>query len=132
MKSIKFNSTVFNLVNDINVDTTRLQATVYKGDYSVEQIAASTRDCNLIQVLEDKKIVGQYSGYTKPLAVSMYFAGDDTTPIVSIELTNDDVISQIDQLNSRVTAQAAEVSNISTTVRDIDTVVQALTDTIGG
>ena len=25
-------------VNDINVDTTRLQATIYKGDYSVEQI----------------------------------------------------------------------------------------------
>lgn len=132
MKSIKFNSTVFNLVNDINVDTTRLQATIYKGDYSVEQIAASTRDCNLIQVLEDKKIVGQYSGYTKPLAVSMYFAGDDITPIVSIELTNDDVISQIDQLNNRVTAQAEEVSSIHTSIRDIDTVVQAISDAIGG
>lgn len=131
MKSIKFNSTVFNLVNDINVDTTRLQATIYKGDYSVEQIVTSTRDCNLIQVLEDKKIVGQYSGYTKPLAVSMYFAGDDITPIVSIELANEDISSQINTLQSQVSSQAEVVTGIANSITRIDDAIDGLASIIG-
>ena len=32
MKQIKFNSAVFNLVGDINIDALRLQATIYKGN----------------------------------------------------------------------------------------------------
>lgn len=131
MKSIKFNSTVFNLVNDINVDTTRLQATIYKGDYSVEQIATSTRDCNLIQVLEDKKIVGQYSGYTKPLAVSMYFADDYITPIVSIELANEDISSQINTLQSQVSSQAEVVTGITNSITRIDDAIDGLASIIG-
>ena len=66
MKQIKFNSAVFNLVGDINIDALRLQATIYKGNYTVDQIADSTKDCNIIHVLNDGKIdSGRYERYCK-------------------------------------------------------------------
>ena len=130
MKQIKFNSTAFDLVGDVNVDTTRLQATVYKGELSVDEIARTTKDCNIIQVVEDKKILGQYSGYTKPIAYSLnYLASGE--PTVSIELENQDITSQINDLKEQISSQADVVTGISGSITRLDEAIDGLATIIG-
>ena len=132
MKSIKFGSVVFNLVDTVNVDTTRLQATIYPGNYTMEQIVASTKDCNNIQIVDEGKILGQYAGYTVPVAYALNYMNSEDTPIVSIELANLDILSQINTLTNQVSEQATTVSALSSSVSDIDSAVQAIADALGG
>ncbi len=131
MKTINFNSVSFNLVNDLNVDLTRLQATIYPSNYTMEQIVASTKDCNVIKVLDEGKIVGQYTGYTQPLAYTMNYI-DSETPVISIELGNADVITKLNSLNDQITAQAETINALSTVVSDVDDAVAMLASVIGG
>lgn len=130
MKQIKFNSTAFDLVGDVNVDTTRLQATVYKGELSVDEIARSTKDCNIIQVVEDKKILGQYSGYTKPIAYSLNYLPSGEA-VVSIELENQDITSQINALKEQISSQADVVTGISGSITRLDEAIDGLATIIG-
>lgn len=131
MKQIKFNSAVFNLVGDINIDASRLQATIYKGNYTVDQIADSTKDCNIIQVLNDGKIDGQYTGYTAPVAYSLNYEVPSGVPIVSIELANEDISSQINALSSQVSSQAEVVTGIAKSITRIDDAIDGLASIIG-
>ena len=119
------------LVNDLNVDLTRLQATIYPSNYTMEQIVVSTKDCNIIKVLDEGKIVGQYTGYTQPLAYTMNYI-DSETPVISIELGNADVITQLNSLNEQISAQAETINALSTVVSDVDDAVAMLASVIGG
>lgn len=130
MKQIKFNSTLFDLVSDINVDMTRLQATIYKGDRTVDSIANSTKDCSIIQVIEDKKILGQYAGYTVPVAYSLNYL-ESGEAIVSIELKNFDVTSQINELKGQISSQANVVTGIADSITRLDEAIDGLATIIG-
>ena len=132
MKSIKFGSVVFNLVDTVNIDTTRLQATIYPGNYTMEQIASATRDCNSIQIVDEGKIIGQYAGYTVPVAYTLNYMNTEDTPVVSIELANLDILSQINTLTDQISEQANAVTALSSSVNDIDGAVQAIAEALGG
>ena len=138
MKVIKFGSAVYDLVDDINVHGTRLQATVYKGEQSVEQIAENTTGVEEIKVYEaDGTLLGVYNGFTQRVAVSLYTAND--APVVSIELENADVATQVADLAEASELQAGaieglaeEVSSINESQEVQDTAIESLAEAVSG
>ena len=115
MKTIKFGSASYNLVDYINVHGTRFQATIYKGEQSVDQIAASTTSVTEIKVYdEEQSLLGVYNGYTERVAISLYQV--DGHDVVSIELENGDVSSKVSELVEAVDTQAVAIDDLAGSV----------------
>lgn len=127
MKSIVFGSARYDLVDDINVSATRLQATIYKGESSVEQIAENTTGVEEIKVYDGDTLLGVYDGYVDRIAISLYTAkGAD---VVSVELQNADVMAQIDSLTESVEAQAGIITTHDAAISDFATEIDVLDET---
>ena len=115
MKTIKFGSASYNLVDDINVHGTRFQATIYKGEQSVEQIAANTTGVTEIKVYdEEQSLLGVYNGYTERVAISLYQV--DGHDVVSIELENGDVSGKVAELVDAVDTQTVAIDDLAGSV----------------
>lgn len=115
MKTILFGSAKYDLVDNVNVHGTRFQATIYKGEQSVEQIAANTVGVAEIKVYdEEQSLLGVYNGYTERVAISLYQV--DGHDVVSIELENSDVSSKVAELVDAVDTQAVAIDDIAGSV----------------
>ena len=114
MKSIKFRETYYTLVDDINVDATRLQATVEKGENTVDQIAANATGVETIYVYSDNELIGEYTGYTSAIAFALHGTQ------VSIELANVNVLATLNSLQSQVDATQSSVEGLAADVTSLN------------
>lgn len=118
MNTILFGSARYDLVDDVNVSATRLQATIYKGESSVEQIAENTTGVAEIKVYDDDTLLGVYDGYTDRIAISLYEANG--ADVVSVELQNADVMAQLDSLADTVALQSEAITELGEDVSDLN------------
>lgn len=138
MKTILFGSARYDLVDNVNVHGTRLQATIYKGEQSVEQISANTVGVSEIKVYdEEQSLLGVYNGYTERVAISLYQV--DGHDVVSIELENSDVASKVDELSSAADLQAGAIEGLAEEISAInesqalqDGAIEGLAEAVGG
>lgn len=115
MRYIQFNEIKYNLIDHENVLASSFQATILKEDYSVEDIAEDATSAEEIKVYEDDELVATYTGYTDMRAISMYELEEGM--VISIELDNHDVYSQLNNLTQMVgdieEVQDAHTNNLS-------------------
>ena len=138
MKTIKFGSASYNLVDDINVHGTRLQATIYKAANTVEQIAENTTGVAEIKVFdENDSLLGVYDGYTERVAISLYKVGD--ADVVSVELEHADTASKVAELVDAVDTQAAAITDVASEIASLadsqtvqDEAINDLAEAVGG
>ena len=123
MKTIKFNKITYNLVNELNVTATYLQATIEKGSDTFDAIIADTVNCNEITVKEDSAVIAVYNGYTKRIAISIH--EDD---LISIELANTDIEEQINILQAKQNTQANAIESMDNDISNINTNISEITD----
>lgn len=106
MKTIKFNDTSYELVYDVIKESSRIRITIYKNDLSLADVASVVTDVNQIQVLEDDEVIAIFNGYTFPVALNIYndypFSAEAFGSVISIELENTDMQSQIDAINNQI------------------------------
>ena len=124
MRTIKFHTTEYQLVDHENVMPSGIQATLLKEDHTVEEIAEDATGAEEIKVYEDETLVATYTGYTDMRAISMY--GHEEGMVVSVELDNHDVYEQMNNLTEQVSniedvqdAQAENIAELNTRVDDI-------------
>ena len=115
MRTIKFKTTEYQLVDHENVLASSFQATLLKESYTVEEIAEDTVHAEEIKVYEDEELVATYTGYTDMRAISMY--GHEEGMVVSVELDNHDVYSQLNNMAEDISAieevQDAHTNNLA-------------------
>lgn len=115
MRTIKFHTTEYQLVDHENVMPSGIQATLLKEDHTVEEIAEDATGAEEIKVYEDETLVATYTGYTDMRAISMY--GHEEGMVVSVELDNHDVYSQLNNMAEDISAieevQDAHTNNLS-------------------
>ena len=124
---IKFNNTLFELVDNINVDAMHFQATVYKGNNTVESIVSAVESAEVIKVYENETLIGQYEGYTKPIAYSLYTV--DNEDVVSIELQNVDIMATVSAIQNTVNTHSEAIESIDAGIVDLAEEVDTLNET---
>ncbi len=102
MKTITLSNTVHKLVDYPNVSLDRLQATILKEEYTIEEIIDSAKNNEEITVKDGNVTVGVYNGYTDFINTTVYENNGET--VVSLELANNDVKSQLKNVLQKVTA----------------------------
>lgn len=69
---IKFNSTIYNLVDYPNIHGTHFQATIEKDGVSIDDLLEDSSNSSTITVYDDEdNVAGIYTGYTDRVAVSI-------------------------------------------------------------
>lgn len=88
---IVFNSVEYELKDSINVAVDRLQASLVRGDTSVDELLLELNDIEKVIIKDDEKILKTYKKYTKPFAVAIY---DD---VISVELLNKILLEELEK-----------------------------------
>lgn len=129
MRTIKFKTTEYQLVDHENVMPSGIQATLLKEDHTVEEIAEDASGAEEIKVYEDETLVATYTGYTDLRNVSMYYNND--VLVVSVEVDNHDVYAQMNNLTEQVSnieevqdAHTNNIAELNTRVDDITPYVE--------
>lgn len=122
MKSIKFRTREYMLVDEVNVSPTRLQCTIEKGNNTFDSIAESVFGVEEILVLENGETVAIYNGYTTRIAITLY-----ANNTISIELGNTNVLNQIDVLTNSVNNVWGTMDTLQDNVNTLNTSVEELT-----
>ena len=96
---IKFSTTLFNLVDDVNQTSSRFQATILKEDSAFETILDEIKGSTEISIYnDDEELEKVYSGFTTIVAI-VYHSENDS---FSIEMSNSDLEAQINNLTATV------------------------------
>lgn len=119
---IKFDSTTYDLKDAINVNATWLQATIIKGNNTMESIIDTVTHADTIKVYDGETLIGQYTGYTNPIAFSLY---DD---VVSIELLNADYGTALNNLQATVDNHDEAIASIDAGITDLATEITDLNE----
>lgn len=88
---IVFDSVEYELKDSINVAVDRLQASLVRGNISVDELLLELDDIKKVIIKDDEKILKTYKKYTKPLAVAIY---DD---VISVELLNKILLQELEE-----------------------------------
>lgn len=88
---IVFDSVEYELKDSINVSIDRLQASLVRGNASVDELLLELDDIKKVIIKDDEKILKTYKKYTKPLAVAIY---DD---VISVELLNEALLQEMEE-----------------------------------
>ena len=111
MDKIRFKTLLFDLKDAVNVSPSRLQASVIKGDSTVDEIANEADGANEIYILDEKgETKAIYTGYNKRLAV--YWLDD----YVSVELENADILSRLDLVEAKADTNAQGIAQVNATL----------------
>lgn len=100
MRTVKFNDISYSLVDHENIISLYFQATILKGDYTVDEIVEDALSAEEIKVYENDEQVAIYRGYDRLNAASMYDVSDGR--VVSLELLNADYEQRLNDLSSVV------------------------------
>ena len=117
MLTIKFDNTPFLLNDAVNVDATRFQATIIKANHTVDEIAETVYNAETIKVYDGETLIGQYIGYTNPIAIKLYTVDD--IPVVSVELLNTDFAASLNSLQETVQGHDEAIASIDAGVSDL-------------
>lgn len=124
MNKIQFSTTKYDLVSPINRSASDLQATIVKGNYTIDSIVNEASNSNIIKVYEDNVVIATYEGYTTFKAASTYVIDDEQ--VVSVEMLCSDMQTQINNMNSDITdihqtqeTQAQVIGDISSSIDDL-------------
>lgn len=88
---IVFDSVEYELKDSINVSIDRLQASLVRGNTSVDELLLELDDIKKVIIKDDEKILKTYKKYTKPLAVSIY------EDVISVELLNKILLQELEE-----------------------------------
>lgn len=124
MKTIKFKTTQFELASDVNASPSHFQASIVKGDTSVDSVIAEAGDSTSITISEDGETVAVYNGYSTLFVVN-YTKGSE---IISVEMLNEDFQAQIDAISASVSDVASAQSTQDAAINDLAGSVSELTD----
>lgn len=124
MNKIQFSTTKYDLVSPINRSSSDFQATIVKGDHTIDSIVNEAVASDVIKVYEDDVVVATYDGYTTFKAASTYVIDDEQ--VVSVEMLCTDMQTQINNMNSDITdihqtqeTQAQVIGNLSSSIDDL-------------
>lgn len=106
MREIIFDEYKHPLVDLPNISASRFQASLIREGISVDDLLADIESVESIQVLEDDELIAQYSGYTKLVAISIH------EDMISVELENIDIQSQIDALSATIASMEATIKSL--------------------
>lgn len=123
MKTIILNNISYNLVDSPNVSADRIQATILKENHAVETIVEDAKGNEVITVKEDDEVVGVYNGYTDFMCAYLYNHDEDV--VVSVEITNHDMQSQINIMHEEVVTNANAIENLD---KKVDGAVETFGD----
>lgn len=88
---IVFDSVEYELKDSINVAIDRLQASLVRGNTSVDELLLELDDIKKVIIKDDEKILKTYKKYTKPLAVAIY------EDVISVELLNEALLQEMEE-----------------------------------
>lgn len=88
---IVFDSVEYELKDSINVSIDRLQASLVRGNTSVDELLLELDDIKKVIIKDDEKILKTYKKYTKPLAVAIY------EDVISVELLNKILLQELEE-----------------------------------
>lgn len=111
MRTIKFHTTEYQLVDHENVLASSFQATLLKESYTIESIIEDITNTEEIKIYENEEIVAIYTGYTIMRAISIYMNENDI--VISVELDNYDVYSQLNNITEALST-IEEIQNVHT------------------
>ncbi len=98
---VRFHEIIFNVEGTPNITATRIQSNVEKGEHTLDDILSEVKASDEITFYnDDDEISGVYSGYSKPIAISIVF--DDGKATISVEIENENIMSQIEALTKRI------------------------------
>lgn len=115
MRKIRLNNKLYELVNEPNRSASNLQFNVDKGLNTFDQIIEDADGNDIIEIYEDDEKVGTYKGYSE-LFVASYVKGNDS---ISIELINNDIVQQIEDLNSSIDELDEDIEGVKQDVANI-------------
>lgn len=114
---IKFHETVYTLVNNPYVFSTRFSAVFEKGENTFDDIIADTLNAETITVYDDEdEVKGIYTGYTTRIALYVL----DNNDSVSLELLNTDVEARIEELTGTVSSLDAGVTELAENIATLN------------
>jgi hypothetical protein len=125
MKTIVFGKNEYDLVS-IDADSQKLCAVVQKENHTMDSIIKAVDGVESIVVYEDGEQIAVYNGYSK-LFVAYYLKENDT---VSVELSNTDIESQINNLSDSVTELNAVVDGLEDSQATQDLAIEDLAEAI--
>lgn len=113
---VKFGNTTYDIDGmNVNVSVTHFQVNVIKGNATIDKIIDDALSSDMIIVLnDDGERTGVYNGYTKLVAATAY-----DMKVVSIELENPDVRSQIESLAAAQADTAERLNVVEGTTDDL-------------
>lgn len=89
--TIVFDSVEYELKNSINVAIDRLQASLVRGNTSVDELLLELNDIKKVIIKDNEKILKTYKKYTKPFAVAIY------EDVISVELLNEALLQEMEE-----------------------------------
>lgn len=100
MRTIKFNTISYPIMDRENIISLYFQATIIKGNYTVDEIVEDALSAEEIKIYENEEQVATYRGYNDLNAASMYETNNEM--VVSLELLSTDFEQRLNALNGRV------------------------------
>lgn len=98
---VKFNEILFDVISVPSISSLRVQANIEKADYTLDKILSEVKASEEMVFYDDNdEITAVYSGYTSPVAVCVMF--NDGVEVVSVEMENENIESQIETLTKRI------------------------------
>lgn len=108
MKQLKFNDTLFTMPYDVVIEGATIRVEVLKEDYTIPQVSNIVSGVSEIKVLENDEVVATYNNYTDVVALQIFsdypISSDSKGYVISIVLSNPNIQTQIDSLNSAVSS----------------------------
>ena len=98
MKKIKLKNNLYTLTNEINRTSSHLQFNVDKEENLFDDVIRDADGNDVIDVFEDEEKIATFNGYST-LFVACYVKAENS---ISIELINEDIQSQIDNIDKNV------------------------------
>ena len=125
MNKIQFNTIKYDLVDPVNRSASDFQATIVKGNNTLDAIISDAKSSEVIKVYDGNVVVATYEGYTMFKAASTYLNND--VDVVSIELLSADFQTQLNNMDSEITSlqsaqetQALAIEDLATSVSDLN------------
>lgn len=91
MKTIRFKSKDYTLIDTLNVSIDRLQTSLDRKGVSVDELLIELEDIQEILLKNDGEVIKSYTKYTKPLAVAIY------EDVISVELLNEVLLQEMEE-----------------------------------
>lgn len=123
---IKFHEIEYSLLDIPNATYDHFQATIFKDEYSLDDIFDDIQGIERIEVTDGDEVVRIYTSYSTFIALSTYYL-DPETRIISIELSNDNIQNQINRQGEEIAELIDSQETQDLAIEDLAEAVSDLT-----